>query len=174
MNNLILAGLIGGSAYLLWRNKKKSDEAGETASFQSLLMYDDKNVADANKVNIAQTALNLTAVKKRNNQAEILSQASLLQSKGYVYTASALLQTLKDYPLIKQNFLNAVNSDISGGAQLPPLTTTGMLVDFYTSAYITSNKDYLTSLVTKTQNDKYFNVASILNQRLTQLLKLGS
>jgi len=92
MNNLILAGLIGGSAYLLWSNKKKSEEAGETASFQSLLMYDDKNVADANKVNIAQTALNLTAVKSRKNKAEITSQASLLQGKGYSYTANALLQ----------------------------------------------------------------------------------
>jgi hypothetical protein len=92
MNNLTLVGVLGIAGYAAYKVHDNRVRATQNSAFTALLTDDDKQVVPANKLNIAQTAANLTDLYFRKNAGEITLQAGVIQGKGYMKTAMALLQ----------------------------------------------------------------------------------
>jgi hypothetical protein len=92
MNNYVLAGLAAVAGYTGWKVYRSGKEKEMATSFLILLNDDDKQVIADNKVDLIQTAQNLTAMYFRNNKAELTSTSDLLKGKGYVKTANILAQ----------------------------------------------------------------------------------
>lgn len=93
MTPIIFTAIVSflGVGHRIWKKTGIAEyrQALEQA-FTRLLADDAQHVVPAKQLPISRTALNLTALRLRENRSEILAFADLIFSRGYTRTAKAL------------------------------------------------------------------------------------